>query len=112
MALDYWREYIDGINYLRNEKGMMIIQTAHSKITRFESPDSDAYDKYELKLQHSAKTSANSLLQEHSDIVLFANYKLAITKEKKGDQTRNRAIGSGQRVLYTEERPAFSAKNR
>lgn len=112
MALDYWREYIEGLNYLRNERGMMIIQTAHSKITRFESPDSDAYDKYELKLQHSAKTSASALLQEHSDMVLFANYKVGLTQEKKGDKVRNRAIGSGVRYLYTQERPAYAAKNR
>ncbi len=113
MALDQWREYIDAINYLRNERNMMVIQTAHSKITKFEPPDSDAYDKYELKLQHSPKTSASLLLQEHSDIVMFANYKVGITKEKKGmNDTRSRAIGSGQRTLYTQERPAYSAKNR
>lgn len=112
MALDYWREYLDGLNYLRNERGMMILQTAHSKITKFEPPDSDAYDRYELKLQHSPKTSASALVQEHSDIVLFANYKVGITQEKRGDQTRNRAIGSGQRILYTQERPAYAAKNR
>lgn len=113
MALDQWREYLDGINYLRNHKNMMIIQTAHSKITRFESPEMDAYDKYELKLQHSAKTSACALVQEHSDIVLFANYKVSVTEaEKKGDQKRHRAIGKGVRMLYTQERPAYSAKNR
>lgn len=113
MALDQWREYLDAINYLRNERGMMVIQTAHSKISKFEPPDGDAYDKYELKLQHSAKTSACLLLQEHSDIVLFANYKVGVTKEKKGmNDTRTRAIGSGQRILHTQERPAYAAKNR
>lgn len=113
MALDTWREYIDGVNYLRNERGMMVIQTAHSKITRFESPESDAYDKYELKLQNSPKTSASALIQEHNDIVLFANYKVSVTDaEKKGDQKRKRAVGTGSRMLYTQERPAYSAKNR
>lgn len=115
MALDVWREYIDAINYLRNERGMMIIQTAHSKITKFESPDSDSYDKYELKLQHSPKTSASALLQEHSDIVLFANYQTNLTEDKGskgiGDK-RKRAVGTGKRVLHTQERPAYSAKNR
>lgn len=109
MALDCWRSYIDTINYLRNERGMMVIQTAHSTIKRFESPESDAYDKYELKLHHLA----SGLLQEHSDIVLFANYKVGVTEEKSGfDQKRKRAVGSGARVLYTQERPAYAAKNR
>lgn len=113
MALDVWREYIDAVNYLRNQRNMMVIQTAHSKIARFESPESDAYDKYELKLQHSPKTSASALIQEHSDMVLFANYKISVTDaEKKGDSKRKRAIGTGSRMLYTQERPAYSAKNR
>jgi hypothetical protein len=56
---------------------------------------------------------ASGLLQEHSDCVLFANYKVGVTEEKLGfDQKRTRAVGSGQRVLYTQERPAYSAKNR
>ena len=33
-ALDAWREYLDAINYLRNEKGMTIIQTAHADVKR------------------------------------------------------------------------------
>lgn len=109
MALDYWREYIEAINYLRNVMGMMVIQTAHSVIKRFESPESDAYDKYELKLHHLA----GGLLQEHSDMVIFANYLVGVTEEKVGfDQKRKRAVGSGQRMLYTQERPAYAAKNR
>lgn len=109
MALDYWRWYIEAINRLRNDRGMMVIQTAHSVIKRFESPESDAYDKYELKLHHLA----SGLLQEHSDCVLFINYKVGVTEEKVGfDQKRKRAVGSGQRTMFTQERPAYSAKNR
>jgi len=109
MAMDFWREYIAAINYLRDEKGMMIIQTAHSEIKRFESPESDSYDRYQIKLHKSAA----ALIQEHSDCVLFANYRTSITEEDLGfKQTRTRAVGSGNRVLYTQEMPTHSAKNR
>jgi hypothetical protein len=108
-ALTYWRDYIDGINLLRDDKGMTIIQTAHSQVRRFDSPLSDPYDRYEIKLHKSAA----SLLQEHSDIVLFMNYNISTVKAEAGFNKKvTRAIGSGKRVLYTEERPAFHAKNR
>jgi len=108
MALDFWREYIQAINYLRNEKGMMIIQTAHAEIKRFENPATDAYDRYQPKLQKGA----SALILENSDIVLFTNYFIGVTKENTGFNDRKRALGSGDRILYTEERPSFIAKSR
>lgn len=109
MALDLWRDYLSAINYLRDERGMMIIQIAHTEIKRFESPDSDAYDRYVIKLHKGA----SALVQEHSDCVFFVNYKTSVTQEDVGfNQKRKRAIGSGQRVIYTQEKPAFTSKNR
>ena len=109
-AANVWREYIDALNYLRDEKNMTIVQIAHAQIKRFENPETDAYDRYEVKLHKSA----GSLLMEHSDIILFANYQVGIKKEDKPMQKegRKRAIGTGDRVPYTEERPAFMAGNR
>lgn len=109
MALGFWREYIDGINYLRDRKKMMILQTAHSDVKRYEAPDTDAYDRYIVKLHKGA----SALMQEHSDCVLFANYNTGVTQEKLGfNQTRKRAIGGGIRMLHTQEKPAYAAKNR
>ncbi len=109
MAMDYWREYLTAINYIRDNRNMMIMETAHSDIKRFDSPESDSYDRFVIKLHQRAA----ALVQEHSDCVFFANYKTHTTEEKTGfNQTRTRAIGGGQRVIYTQERPAFSSKNR
>jgi hypothetical protein len=109
LALTYWREDIDGINYLRDSKRMMVIQTAHADVKRYEAPDTDAYDRYIVKLHKGA----SALMQEHSDCVLFANYRTNVTEEKLGfNQSRKRAIGSGQRILNTQEKPAYAAKNR
>jgi hypothetical protein len=108
MALALWRDYIDGINALRNDRGMCIVQIAHAHVRRFESPQHDPYDRYEMKLH--AKAAA--LVQEHSDAVLFANYDVSLVRG--GDEKRKtaRAVGNGTRYLFTEERPAFVAKNR
>lgn len=109
-ALSVWREYVDALNYLRDNKNMTIVQIAHAQIKRFENPETDAYDRCEVKLHKGA----GSLLMEHSDIILFANYQVGIKKEDKPMQKdgRKRAIGTGDRVLYSEERPAFMAGNR
>jgi hypothetical protein len=108
-AVDLWRQYLEGLNALRDDKGMAIVQIAHTDIKRFDSPESEPYDRYIIKL-HS---KASALLQEHSDIVLFANYRVSTIKSDVGFNKKvTRALGSGERLLHTAERPAFLAKNR
>jgi hypothetical protein len=109
LALSLWRQYLDGLNALRDDRGMTVIQIAHTDIKRFDSPEHDPYDRYVIKLH----ARAAALLQEHSDLVLFANYRISTVKADVGFNKKvNRALGSGERVLYTAERPAFLAKNR
>ncbi len=108
-ALDLWRQYLDGLNALRDERGLTIIQIAHTDIKRFDSPEHEPYDRYVIKLH----ARASALLQEHSDIVLFANYRISTVKSDIGFNKKvTRALGSGERLLFTAERPAFIAKNR
>jgi hypothetical protein len=108
-ALNLWRQYLDGLNALRDDRGMTVVQIAHTDIKRFDSPEHDPFDRYVIKL-HSR---AAALLQEHSDIVLFANYRISTVKADVGFNKKiNRAVGSGERVMHTVERPAFLAKNR
>lgn len=108
-ALNLWRQYIDGLNALRDDRGMAVVQIAHTDIKRFDSPEHDPYDRYVIKLH----ARAAALLQEHSDIVLFANYRISTVKADVGFNKKvSRAVGSGERVIHTVERPAFLAKNR
>lgn len=108
-ALDLWRQYLEGLNALRDQRGMTVIQLAHTDIKRFDSPEHEPYDRYVIKLH----ARAAALLQEHSDVVLFANYRISTVKSVVGFNKKvTRALGSGERVLYTAERPAFLAKNR
>jgi len=109
MALDFWREFLAALNTLRSRKGMAIILIAHTHIRKFESPDSDTYDRYEIKLH----AKASGLLQESVDAVLFAKHKVITKKEDKGfGNTRVRGISTGERVLCATETPGFIAKNR
>ena len=108
-ALDQWRILLDGMNALRDERGMTIILLAHCEIKRFDSPETEPYDRYQIKLH----TRASALVQEHVDAVLFANYRVSTVKSDLGfNKKAVRGVGGGDRLLYTAERPAFLAKNR
>ncbi len=108
-ALDQWRVLLDGTNALRDDRGMAIIMIGHAEIRKFESPETEAYDRYQPKLQRSA----SALVQEHVDAVLFANYRVSTVKSDLGfNRKAVRGVGAGDRLLYTTERPAFLAKNR
>jgi len=104
-----WREFLDGLNELRIKRGMAVVLIAHSAVKRFEAPDSEAYDRYELKMQKGAL----GLIVEWADAILYAANEVAIKKEKEGfNKTRVRAIGTGDRVMYCNAQPSFIAGNR
>ena len=108
-AVDKWTMLLDGLTQLRNQRGMSIIILAHSEIKRFDSPEVEPFDRYQPKLHKKASEK----VQEWADIVLFGNYKTTVQSVDVGFKKEvKRGEGTGQRVLYTEERPAYYAKNR
>lgn len=108
-ALSQWREVIAGLDALRNQRGMSVILLAHSKIEKFENPETDSYDRYVPRLHKLAAAT----VMEWCDEVFFATYKVFTKATDEGfNRTRSQGIGSGERVLRTTERPAHVAKNR
>ena len=105
IALDCWQKILDGLDALR-DKGMDIILIAHSKIEKYESPDQEGYDRYLPNLHKFAVP----VICEWCDEVFFANY-IAYTNKKDGEK-RAKAMGTGERIMMCQERPAFTAKNR
>ena len=96
------------LNCCRNI-GMNVVLIAHCTIARFENPEGDSYDRYVPKLHKDA----SALMQEWSDEVLFATYKVNVRKSDEGfNRERGVGVGAGERVLKTTERPAHLAKNR
>jgi len=68
-ALDRWRELLEGLSALRNERKMAVILLAHSEVKRYDAPDTEPYDRYQIKLH---KTAA-ALVEEWADAIFFAN---------------------------------------
>ncbi|WP_163836922.1 ATP-binding protein [Spartinivicinus ruber] len=108
-ALNNWRQILDLLDRLRNEKNMAYILTAHAHIKRFDSPECEPYDRYQIKLHDKA----SALVQESLDCVFFCNYQTVVQKTDVGfGKEKTRGIGTGQRNIYTVEKPAYIAKNR
>lgn len=84
-----------------------ILLLGHDQVKSYDPPDMDAYDRYSIKLN---KNSMN-LIVGNMDFVFFAQYE-AVVKDDKTKDERVRAVGTGRRVLRTQECPAWIAKNR
>lgn len=103
-ALEYWNEFISALEALR-ENGMNVILLAHTEVKTFQDPQlAEGYDRYQVKLHKKAA----SLIIDRVECVLFANYETYLNT----DGSKTKAFGDGARVLFTEHRPAFVAKNR
>lgn len=107
-ALKYWEELLSLLTILREKKHMMVMLIAHSTIKTFTPPDPhlDPYDVYKLDLHDKAA----NMLKDWVDMVLFAKYKVWTKVKNKID--RAKAVGEGERFIYTEERPSHWGKNR
>lgn len=109
LALTQWREVLEGLNALRSDRNMTVILIAHAVIERFSNPEGEDFDRFQPNLNKHAR----GIIQEWSDEILFASYKILVKKEDKGfNVKRGKAIGAGSRVIRTTESPAFVAKNR
>lgn len=87
--------------------GKNILCIGHEQIKTYNSPDSEVYDRYQIKL--NAK-SAN-LIVARMDAVFFAQWEKVVVKDRTRDD-RNYVRGTGERVLRTSEAPAWVAKCR
>lgn len=108
-AANFFSEIIRALVAIRDHRQMHIILIAHSEIKRFDAPGSEGYDRYTPTLhKRTWPVVANAM-----DEVLFANYLIYTTSEEKGfNQKRTIAKGGTERVLYTTDKPAHTAKNR
>lgn len=103
-----WGEFMAGCRAL-TERGIAVVLIAHPEIKRFDSPVTDPYDRYQLKVNKRAA----ALVREQSDIVAFLNYRISIkTKEVAPKKEISHAEGGKERQIHLTEGPGFVAKNR
>lgn len=108
-SANLFRQVLQGLDALRDVRGMSIILLAHAKAERFEDPECPSYDRYEPKLHEHVR----NLIVEWSDEVFFANFKTVVNQEDAGfNRTIGKGKSTGQRILRTTAKPAAIAKNR
>lgn len=92
-----------------NHAGMHIVVVAHCDVYSHANPEGASYDRYRPKMH----TRVSELLQEWASEVLFATYKVYVRTEEEGfNRERGIGVGTGERIIYTQERPGYMAKNR
>ncbi|WP_019997291.1 ATP-binding protein [Aureimonas ureilytica] len=105
------REFQDGCDALRRDRGMAIVLIAHSVVTTFNDPETASYDRYEIDLHKQL----NGQITRDLDAILLLKKPVNMkVEEGKGfNQKRTRAEGSASTVLiHAVGKPAFVAKNR
>jgi hypothetical protein len=108
-AADLFREILAGLNALRLEKNMAVVLTAHSQVKRHDSPISEPFDRFAIKLHKDAA----GVVLEWADVVGFAAEPVVIRSVQVGSEKKvRRGVGRGERMLHVVPSPAYAAKNR
>jgi AAA domain len=106
-ALDLWRSLLKELAILNHK--MHVLMIGHAQIKSFQDPDlASAYDRYQLKINDKAA----ALVREAADAVLFARFETEVIRDGGNGRAKAKVRGEGVRIMYTESRPAFDAKNR
>jgi len=110
VAITEWLKLLAGLDKLR-DTGVVIVILSHCRIKTFKNPLGADYDRYVSDVHD--KTWA--VTGKWSDAILFGNFFSAVETErsKKPEALKKgKGIGGAERVIYTERRDAFDAKNR
>lgn len=103
-----WRDFMGGCKALK-AAGIAVVLIAHSDVTRFDSPTTDPYSRYGVRLHKRA----SAIVWDDADVAGFFNYRTVVKEADVGFNKKvARGAGSGQRLIHFEERPGFLAKNR
>lgn len=106
-----WRDYFAALSALNNA-GMYVVQILHSQTKTFKDPLVDDYDRYRPKLQ----SRALDLVVENSKALLFISRRTTVKQIKSGftkeTTSKPEGMSGSERVIHTDERAGFLAKNR
>lgn len=107
-ALTQWQRVMEALDWLRNNRGIGVILIGHVKNKVYNDPQFEPYDQF----QWDIKENAASAWVKWADAILFARPKQFIKPVGDGVRTESHAVGSGERSLFTQERPAHPGGGR
>jgi len=106
-----WRMFLNALDDLRRAKNMTVFFLIHTKVKTFKNPEGADFDRWAPDMHEKCW----GLTHKWLDCVLFGNFEtvVSLAKSDKGDVTKKgKAATDSCRMLYTQQRPAFDAKNR
>lgn len=104
LAITDWLQLLSRLDKL-HARGTGIILLSHCQVKPYKNPMGPDYDRYASDVH--AKTWAAT--HKWADAVLFGTFLTIVDKVR---QDKGKGIGGTDRVVYTERRDAFDAKNR
>jgi hypothetical protein len=107
VAMGAWKESLVALDKLRNAKKMMVILLAHTGSAKVPNPMGLDYQKWAPAFDGRWAWEAT---YAWADIVLFADFDIAVIKEK--DEAKAKGRGGDRRVFRTNWEPGYDAKNR
>jgi len=105
-ALSDWIGLLNRLSKLNETHGVSIVLLSHVKVTTFKNPMGMDYSQFSP--DGNDKTWAATA--RWADVMLFGNYLTIV--DGKANQKAGKGIGGTDRMLYTERRDSFVAKNR
>ena len=108
LVVDAFTKFVKLCERIKDDFKLNVIFIGHSHVKAMNDPTQTAsYDRHQLKLRE--KNAA--YLREICEAVLFATFETYVKTAKDGDK-KGRGIGGENRIMYTERRAAYDAKNR
>lgn len=112
-AMSMWYKFTDMMDRFL-DSDMDVVLIGHETQRTVKDPRTDEYETTTLDLMKWGRTyDPVKMLAPWCDCVLYLAHKLYTSSTDTGlGQTRTTATSTGDRIIYTEERPAYLAKNR
>jgi hypothetical protein len=101
-----WRAFLARLERLQRAQGMNILALAHCHMKKYSPPDSEPYDRFDLKVSDTA----SALVREWVDAHFFAQHEVVVTKAQ--GESKKRGFATGDRIIHTVASAGISAKNR
>jgi hypothetical protein len=102
-----WRTLLSRLDELRTRHNIASIFLSHAQVRPFSNPLGEDFKRFEADC-HSKTWGVTG---RWADGVFFGTYETVVPEDRQGRST-HKGIGKSHRILYTERRDAFDAKNR
>jgi hypothetical protein len=110
IAVNDWLTLLARLDNLRAKNKTKVILLSHAAVKNFKNPAGPDFDRYIANV-HETTWSATA---RWADAVLFGNFVTVVDQQTQIQRKagKGKGIGGADRIVYTERRDAWDAKNR